>query len=180
MSRPTLGPTQTLQRVREVGDSPPASDEVKNDWRWTATPHIRLHGKNRNFSFFICRVDLPHYQSSALSHNVKIGSYWSVLQHACLRSSVDLNNAVCVCVCSHGNRVMANKRPHATQLSSWETQCSQHMSWPFPYLSWTLHDRRVCAPCQTEATTHGIDPSQTPWRWHNQQRSLDPQSSLAA
>jgi hypothetical protein len=32
----------------------------------------------------------------------------------------------CVSVRSHGNRVITNKRPHATLLSSWETQCSQH------------------------------------------------------
>ena len=127
--------------------------------------------------FFICRADLPHYPSSALSYNVKIGSYWSVLQHAWLRSSVDLNNTVCVCVCvcSHGNRVVTNKRPHATQLSSWETHCSQH-TWPFPYLSWTLHDLSVRASCQSQAITlhctrHGpvpyklktAQPTSLPW-----------------
>jgi hypothetical protein len=54
--RPSMGPTQPIQRVqgvlslgvrrpeREADNSPPSSAEVKNAWNYTSTPPIRLHG----------------------------------------------------------------------------------------------------------------------------------------
>jgi hypothetical protein len=56
-SRPALGPTQLpIQSVsgalslgvkrsgREVDYSPPSNAEVKNEWSYTSTPPMRLHG----------------------------------------------------------------------------------------------------------------------------------------
>jgi hypothetical protein len=36
---------------REIHHSFPSSAEVKNEWNYTAAPHIRLHGENDNLTF---------------------------------------------------------------------------------------------------------------------------------
>ena len=63
-SRPTMGPTQSPIRwvaglfpgVKRSGPeechSPPHRVKVKNEWRYTLSPPIRLHGEDRTSFFF--------------------------------------------------------------------------------------------------------------------------------
>jgi hypothetical protein len=84
-ARPALRPTQPpLQWVpgalspegrrpgRETDHSPPSSAEVKNEWSYTSTPRIRLHGvvlsyeKHRdNFMFYLLHSVLKSIYSKA-------------------------------------------------------------------------------------------------------------------
>jgi hypothetical protein len=47
---PLLPPPGEKRLWGDVDHSPPPSAEIKNEWSYTSTPHIRLHGVNRNNS----------------------------------------------------------------------------------------------------------------------------------
>jgi hypothetical protein len=66
-SRPALEPTRWVrrsvsgvkQRERKVNHSPPSSVEVKNEWSYTFTPPLRLHGLDRD-NFTVLALTFVH------------------------------------------------------------------------------------------------------------------------
>ena len=78
------------QPQREVNHSPPPPAEIKNEWRYTSTPSIRLHGVDRdNFTF--------HFFFSAIVRSVLLSKSCRLFR--CLFVVIcTMNGTIGVCV----------------------------------------------------------------------------------